>query len=70
MIASTIPSKFTDRDKSYLLTFEASQLDSLLKEKRDEAYLMQDYSRATKLERYSSHAQARVNRRFENLIIN
>jgi hypothetical protein len=64
MIRSTIMQHATQEEINFLLAFEASEQDSLLKSKRDEAYLFQDFSLATKLERISSHAQARLNRRY------
>jgi hypothetical protein len=80
MIANTIPSKFTQKDRDFLANFEQQQkLDQLAREAqakddlfqslRDYAYQLQNFGLATRLERYSANAHKRLNRRFNNLQI-
>jgi hypothetical protein len=70
MVKSTIMQNATQEERNYLLTFDAMLLDSELRNNMIRAYQAEDFSKATKLERISNHAQARLNRRFLNLFKN
>lgn len=67
MIKNTFNERINEDEKNYLLTFEALQLDTKLKENLERAYMGQDFVITPKLEKLTFHSQARLNRRYNEL---
>jgi hypothetical protein len=67
MVRNTFNERATTEEKNYLLTFEALDLDTRLKENLERAYMAQDFAITPKLEKLTFHSQARLNRRYNEL---